>query len=76
MKQMRLFRFRLTAQDVLNVFTSDDEFLSRAEIAQRLGMSKGKTVISVIEQCVEDGLLERHNDALTNGTPIFLYKRA
>jgi hypothetical protein len=75
MPQIPLYRDQLTEDDVLACFTPEDRYLSRAQIAERLGVRKHGGVIKLIERCVERGTLRRFSDVLANRAGIFLYER-
>jgi predicted transcriptional regulator len=66
---------RRTTADVLAVFAPNDDVLTRGEIAKRLGRTKTSGVVNLIEECVQEGLLERSEEALINGVLVYLYRR-
>lgn len=76
MPQYRLWSERITADDVLGCYTPDDVGLTRAEIAIRLGVSRNKTLVALIEQMVSEGVLHKHEDMLANRAVVFVYTRA
>jgi len=74
--QLKLFRDRLTPEEVLAVFTPDDVELTRSEIAARLGVSKGRALIAILDQFEAQGVLVRYEEALINRALVFLYRKA
>jgi len=74
--QLKLFRDRLTPEEVLAVFTPDDVELTRSEIAARLGVSKGRALIAILDQFEAQGVLVRSEEALINRALVFLYRKA
>jgi predicted transcriptional regulator len=75
MAQMKLFKDRLTEQDIMNVFSPNEKPISRSEIAGRLNIHKTKTFITMLEGLVERGMLKRTEEPLINRAPIYLYQK-
>jgi hypothetical protein len=75
MSQLRFFHDRLEGKDILNVFMTPDEELTRAQIAQRLGVSKSRGLISLIEELVSGGALVKREDVLINRAIVFVYRK-
>ena len=75
LRKYRFARDGITPELVLACFADDDLYLSRREIAGRLGVSRSNSLINVIERMVTDGLLRKHVDVLVNGAQVFLYER-
>lgn len=75
MPQLRLFNDALTDEDVWNVFTAEDTKLSRGEIAARLGISKSRRLIAVLNHMVETKQLWETKELLINRTEAFFYER-
>lgn len=71
----RLMRDALTPEAVLNCFDPDEDFLTRRQIAARLGVSVNKTLVALIEHMVSDGTLTKGQENLTNGAVVFIYGR-
>lgn len=75
-KQKAMFyTARLSKEDILLCFMSDEEWLTRAQIAERLFRSKSPALITMIEALVDEGELERNVDQFSNGAQMFWYRR-
>ena len=76
-QQEKMFFTRATTdEDVLLVFATKEEYLTRWQIAERLWRKKTPGLISRIERLVNEGRLVKAEDTLANGRVVFWYKKA
>lgn len=66
---------RLTDEDILLVFTSREEWLSRRQIAERVWRKVTPGFIDRLERICRENFLQRAEYTLPNGRRIFFYRR-
>lgn len=66
----------VTDGDVLTVFGSQEEWLSRKAIADRLQRRKTPSLIARIENLTEAGYLQKDRIPLPNGVDMLVYRLA
>jgi len=64
-----------TDKDVLESFWNPEEFLTRRQIAERVGRKPHKALNDRIERLCNEGKIERYQESLPNGRPQFWYKK-
>jgi len=75
-KQEKMFYTQAVAdEDVLLVFASRSEFLTRRQIAERLWRKVTPGLIDRIERLCRDNFLQKVEGELPNGRKIFWYAR-
>ncbi len=75
LKQRRLlFQNPTTPDELVDVFSNGEEWLSRAEICGRVMRRITPRLIDMIEQLVTDGKLLRSTEPLPNGYKKFWYR--
>lgn len=65
----------VTDNDVLLCFTTEEEWLSRRQVAERLWRKVTPGLTFRIERLVAEGRLERRGLDLLNGMKMFWYRR-
>ncbi len=73
--QLNLWDDRPTADKVLAIFTPEDAFLTRTQIAGRMGIKKTRLLIATLEQMCLEGVLRRESVLLSNGVQAYAYER-
>jgi len=76
-KQQKMFYTEAIGDnDILLCFASDEEILSRRQIAERLWRKVTPGLCFRIERLVAEGHLEKRIDKLSNGMAMFWYRKA
>lgn len=63
----------ISPDDVLSAFPCHEEWLTRREIAQRIGRSLSPTLVALINGLVQDGRLRVHEGANKQGFTKYYY---
>jgi predicted transcriptional regulator len=66
---------KLTDEDVILVFTSKQEWLSRRQIAERVWRKVTPDFRARLERLVRENMLQKTIEKLPNGREMFWYRR-